>query len=274
MEDSNKEFSEIVKIITEIGDKTKVINDIVFQTKLLSFNASVEAARAGEHGKGFAVVAEEVGNLARMSGSAAKEITDMLGHSINKVNSIVSESSQKVDRLVEIGKDKISMGQSRAESCKQALKKISDNAKTISEMVGEIAHASKEQAQGVQEINKAISQMDQVVQQNTQVSQHSSSQAEQLRAESLALKDTVQNLVKYIGIEVVAGQPHTPIKTHNPENAARNSNLISDRVLDFKDYKAKGKGPSVTNTQPVAATQKKAVGESFPSSDDPNFEEF
>ncbi|MBC7465119.1 MAG: hypothetical protein H7256_03945 [Bdellovibrio sp.] len=48
----------------EIGNKTKVINDIVFQTKLLSFNASVEAARAGEHGKGFAVVAEEVGKLA------------------------------------------------------------------------------------------------------------------------------------------------------------------------------------------------------------------
>ncbi len=274
MEDSNKEFSEIVKIITEIGDKTKVINDIVFQTKLLSFNASVEAARAGEHGKGFAVVAEEVGNLARMSGSAAKEITDMLGHSINKVNSIVSESSQKVDRLVEIGKDKISMGQSRAESCKQALNKISNNAKTISEMVGEIAHASKEQAQGVQEINKAISQMDQVVQQNTQVSQHSSSQAEQLRAESLALKDTVLNLVKYIGIEVSAAQENAVAKTPHRETSPKHSNLVSDQVLDFKDYKAKGKGPSVASAQPTGATQKKAVGESFPSSDDPNFEEF
>lgn len=55
---SNRQISDIVKVIAEIGEKTEVINDIVFQTKLLSFNASVEAARAGEHGKGFAVVAK------------------------------------------------------------------------------------------------------------------------------------------------------------------------------------------------------------------------
>ena len=65
VEDSNNNISEISNSIRQIGEKTKVINDIVFQTKLLSFNASVEAARAGEQGKGFAVVAEEVGNLAR-----------------------------------------------------------------------------------------------------------------------------------------------------------------------------------------------------------------
>ncbi|MGE3759138.1 MAG: methyl-accepting chemotaxis protein, partial [Pseudobdellovibrionaceae bacterium] len=64
---SHAQLSEITKLITDIGSKTKVINEIVFQTKLLSFNASVEAARAGEYGKGFAVVAEEVGNLAQMS---------------------------------------------------------------------------------------------------------------------------------------------------------------------------------------------------------------
>ena len=73
--ESNEQIENIVKIIGEISNKTAIINDIVFQTKLLSFNASVEAARAGEHGKGFAVVAEEVGNLAQMSGTAAKEFT-------------------------------------------------------------------------------------------------------------------------------------------------------------------------------------------------------
>ena len=61
---SNEQIKELVKVIGEIGDKTAVIDEIVFQTKLLSFNASVEAERAGEHGRGFAVVAQEVGNLA------------------------------------------------------------------------------------------------------------------------------------------------------------------------------------------------------------------
>lgn len=198
MEISNKEFGEIVKIITEIGEKTDVINEIVFQTKLLSFNASVEAARAGEHGKGFAVVAEEVGNLAQMSGNAAKEITDMLSASIKKVNEIVDSTKTRVDRLIEVGRDKIAMGQSTAERCREALSQITENAQSMSSMVIEINHASKEQAQGIQEINKAISQLDQTTQQNTAVAQQSSAQADQLATESSVLGDVVQTLVRFL----------------------------------------------------------------------------
>lgn len=201
METSNTELGQIVRIIAEIGDKTKVINDIVFQTKLLSFNASVEAARAGEHGKGFAVVAEEVGNLAQMSGNAAKEITDMLDNSIKKVNEIVEKTGLRVEQLVEVGKDKISMGQSTAERCREALAKISENAQSVASMISEITHASKEQSQGIQEINKAISQLDQVTQQNSSVAQQSSDQAEHLRNEAHALSNAVQELVFFVSGE-------------------------------------------------------------------------
>jgi methyl-accepting chemotaxis protein len=117
IDDSNQEISEIVQVIAEIGNKTKVINDIVFQTKLLSFNASVEAARAGEHGKGFAVVAEEVGNLAQMSGNAAKEISGLLEGSIVKVETIVKNTKTKVERLVGTGKQKVEQGRSVAKRC-------------------------------------------------------------------------------------------------------------------------------------------------------------
>ena len=102
MDISNKEFSEIVRIISDIAKKTNVINEIVFQTKLLSFNASVEAARAGEHGKGFASVAEEVGNLAQMSGDAAKEISEMLSNSIVRVNGIVDGTKSRIDELLKV----------------------------------------------------------------------------------------------------------------------------------------------------------------------------
>ncbi|MHA0111674.1 methyl-accepting chemotaxis protein, partial [Klebsiella pneumoniae] len=77
-EDANSQLQSISNIIGEISAKTNIINDIVFKTQLLSFNASIEAARAGQHGRGFAVVAEEVGNLAQMSGNAAKEIRALL----------------------------------------------------------------------------------------------------------------------------------------------------------------------------------------------------
>jgi methyl-accepting chemotaxis protein len=198
MEMSNKEFGEIVRIINEIGDKTNVINEIVFQTKLLSFNASVEAARAGEHGKGFAVVAEEVGSLAQMSGNAAKEITNMLSDSIKKVNGIVESTKNRVDQLVEVGKGKIAMGQLTAEKCRDSLTKITENARSVASMITEITHASKEQAQGIQEINKAISQLGHVTQQNSGVAQQSSTQAEQLNAESHLLEEAVRHLITFV----------------------------------------------------------------------------
>jgi methyl-accepting chemotaxis protein len=212
MEKSHKEFDEIVRIISDIGEKTTVINEIVFQTKLLSFNASVEAARAGEHGKGFAVVAEEVGNLAQMSGNAAKEITDMLSDSIKRVNGIVESTRERVERLMEAGKDKIAMGQSTAEKCKEALRKIDENARTVATMINEIAQASKEQAQGIQEINKAISQLDQVTQQNSSVAQLSSTQAEKLNSEALALSAMVSKLRFFVEGGVESGS-HRGVKT-------------------------------------------------------------
>lgn len=235
MESSNKEFGEIVKIISEIGEKTKVINDIVFQTKLLSFNASVEAARAGEHGKGFAVVAEEVGNLAQMSGNAAKEISDMLTGSIKKVNEIVADTTHRVDQLVEVGKDKISMGQSTAQKCREALNKISENAKAVTMMITEISHASKEQAQGVQEINKAISQLDQVTQQNSSVAQASSTQAEQLNSEAKSLAHTIDNLVAFVTGSINSGKQNElaeviPFKTHQKNSKKEKPKAVSKKV--------------------------------------------
>jgi methyl-accepting chemotaxis protein len=111
---SHQEFQDIVDVINEISSKTNVINDIVFQTKLLSFNASVEAARAGEHGKGFSVVAQEVGNLAQMSGKSADEITGLLKQSIDKVQDIIQKTQVKMDALVTEGQENIKEGTEKA----------------------------------------------------------------------------------------------------------------------------------------------------------------
>jgi methyl-accepting chemotaxis protein len=121
---SNQKISEIVSLIQEIGTKTKVINDIVFQTKLLSFNASVEAARAGEHGKGFAVVAEEVGNLAAMSGNAAKEITGLLDESVAKVQNIIHKTKSTVESLMEQAKTTVNKGTAGAQQCEGVLSEL------------------------------------------------------------------------------------------------------------------------------------------------------
>lgn len=195
MTHSNKQIAEILEVIKEINTKTSVINDIVFQTKLLSFNASVEAARAGESGKGFAVVAEEVGNLATMSGKASEEIRTLIETSIQKVEGIVSETTSMVDGLIKEGKEKVEGGSSKARECKDALDSILGNVIEVSAKVSEIAEACREQSLGVDEITKAMRLLDSVTHQNNQAASSASSSAESLKTEAEKLDKVVFQVI-------------------------------------------------------------------------------
>ncbi len=177
VEASHEQISEIVVVISEIEQKTKIIYDIVFQTKLLAFNASVEAARAGEHGKGFAVVAEEVGNLAAMSGGAAKEISDLIASSVTRVQEIVTTSSRNVQQLTEVGRSKIENGITTTQRCSDALGDVLGAMGEVSLMVQEMAGASKEQALGIQEISNSMSQIDNLTQRNNNLASDTSDAA-------------------------------------------------------------------------------------------------
>lgn len=198
MKKNNDELREMVNVITNISEKTKVINDIVFQTKLLSFNASVEAARAGEQGKGFAVVAEEVGNLAQMSGNAANEIKGLLEDSIVKVNEIVNSTKTQVERLVTDGKQKIETGVDRAKDCDVALSEITDNVSKVEALVSEVSLASNEQSQGIGEVNKAMGQIDEVTNQNSVASQKVADNASQVMNLSHSVKETSDKLTELL----------------------------------------------------------------------------
>jgi methyl-accepting chemotaxis protein len=249
IEEGNQQLAEIVKLISEIGNKTKVINDIVFQTKLLSFNASVEAARAGEHGKGFAVVAEEVGNLAQMSGNAAKEISQMLDGSVQKVDSIVNASRTRVEKLMSESKSKVEAGTITAKKCGEVLDEIVKNVSEVNMMVSEITTASQEQSQGVSEINKAMNQLDQVTQSNAASSQDASNVAALLRNQSEGLRKVIESL-----IQTVEGSGN------DTKSLSKPSDPPTGKVIPF----AKAEKPEF----------KKAAGaEPIPSREDKRFEE-
>ncbi|CAM6055139.1 unnamed protein product [Sphagnum tenellum] len=194
IEESNREIQEIVGVITEIGSKTQVINDIVFQTKLLSFNASVEAARAGEHGKGFAVVAEEVGNLAQMSGTSATEISGLIQGSLGKVENIVNNTKARVEDLVKTSREKVDRGTSIARECDQAFQEIVSKSTEMSALVREIATASHEQALGIGEVSRAISQLEQVTQKNSANSVASAQESTKLEDQASSLNAVVAQL--------------------------------------------------------------------------------
>ncbi len=177
---SNEKMSEIANIIKGIGEKTQVINDIVFQTKLLSFNASVEAARAGEHGKGFAVVAEEVGNLAQMSGKASEEIYVMLESSITSVEKAVQEQQREMDSLVSESKNNIEKGVQLGEESEGFLENLLGQMDTLKESVGQISLASNEQLKGVNEVTSAVEQVNDATRTNSAIATDSSRISEDL----------------------------------------------------------------------------------------------
>nr|BDT27253.1 methyl-accepting chemotaxis protein [Bacteriovorax sp. HI3] len=192
---NDKEFAEVVNVIQNIDEKTKIINDIVFQTKLLSFNASVEAARAGEHGKGFAVVAEEIGNLAIMSGQAANEISSLLGTSVSRVNDIVKKSQSSMVGIVESGRHTIEEGNKNAENCNVIFDQISSESENICNILEEINAGTQEQSKGIEEVNKSMLQLNDVANKSEQVAQESLQMSAKLNDQSESLGKIVDDLV-------------------------------------------------------------------------------
>ncbi|MAE72713.1 MAG: hypothetical protein CL675_01365, partial [Bdellovibrionaceae bacterium] len=153
---SQDSFKQLVDIIGKISEKTGVIDEIVFQTKLLAFNASVEAARAGEAGKGFAVVAEEIGNLASLSGNASSEITSLLGESMNESQKMQSELDASMARVQEDSKSTVAEGVKLVDVCSTVLDEISAQSEGTSKSLDEFVVAFSEQTSGLEHIEKSV----------------------------------------------------------------------------------------------------------------------
>lgn len=184
---ANVQLHEMVDIIGEISAKTSVINDIVFKTQLLSFNASIEAARAGQHGRGFAVVAEEFGNLAEMSGQAAKEI-----------QSLLETSKKHVVELVDMTHQRVSDGQIVSKEALAIFNELSRETNQITRQIQRISEATREQQVGVQQTSTAMNQMDQAAQRNSLLAGDTLRSASDLSGQSRKLTSIMQGLLGLI----------------------------------------------------------------------------
>ncbi len=150
-------MDEINEEVTSINEAITVIDQIAFQTNILSLNAAVEAATAGEAGKGFAVVAQEVRNLASRSAEAAKEIKDLVEKATLKANDGKNISGLMIDGYQE----------------------LNQNVENTINLIKDIENASKEQLLGIEQINNAITSLDKQTQENASMASQTNNIANQ-----------------------------------------------------------------------------------------------
>jgi methyl-accepting chemotaxis protein len=177
MASTQKAMDAVSQAGSEIAKIIKTIDEISFQTNLLSLNAAVEAARAGEAGKGFAVVADEVRSLAQRAATAAKTTSELIEGTVTR----------------------IAEGAGLVKQAEAAFQELSRGAQRVAQLVDEIAAASQEQAHGLDQISKSVSHMDQVVQSTAAGAEEAAATAKELSSQSRNLQVTMMQLEALVG---------------------------------------------------------------------------
>ncbi len=200
-------MDEINEQVNAINEAITVIDQIAFQTNILSLNAAVEAATAGEAGKGFAVVAGEVRNLAARSADAANEIKT----------------------LVENATQKTSYGKSIADKMITGYNHLNKNIENTLTLISDVEGASKEQQSGIEQINNAIAQLDQQTQANVEVANSAHVVAQQT--------DVIAKLVvSNANAKEFKGKDSVKVKSFDNNSISKSHNLENEREKDWDDF--------------------------------------
>ena len=156
LENNAESVSGLESTVKLVDEKASSVNEVVFQTKLLSFNASVEAARAGESGKGFAVVAEEIGQLASLSGRSADEIKVVVADATKQVARAASSIRAGASELSSTVNSSIQQSEAVTQLCENIFRSTFQRVEAINSLIVDVATASKEQSLGVANVEKAM----------------------------------------------------------------------------------------------------------------------
>lgn len=228
-------MSEIEQSSRKVADIISTIDGIAFQTNILALNAAVEAARAGDQGRGFAVVAGEVRALAQRSAQAAKEISQLIHESVEKV----SEGSRQVSHVG------------------SAIDAMVESSVQVAAIVGEISAATQEQTSGIEQVNHTVTEMDQVTQQNAAL-------VEEVSAASHSMEDQARTLAKVVAQFRLASSDDAAREAAlgiNFEAMVNGHQAWKQRLFDFMGGHGEAVDASVASRDDACALGKWIYGE-------------
>ena len=232
---TTKAMNEIDQEVNAINDAITVIDQIAFQTNILSLNAAVEAATAGEAGKGFAVVAQEVRNLASRSAEAANEIKALVQNATTKANG----------------------GKKIADEMISGYTSLNDNISKTIDLIKDVEMASKEQRTGIEQINDAVNSLDQQTQQNAMIASQTHDVAlDTDKIAKLVVSDA--DAKEFIGKNEVKAKDmekdHTPASTSNKQSSTPKQDTPKQTIEQFPGKSVSDKKPS-KQLEPIKASK-------------------
>jgi len=245
-------IEEVLRTIEGISEKTRILNDLVFQTRIISINASVEAARAGEAGRGFSIVAEELTHLSQSTGQSAKDFASVLESGLSSVESLLKDSQEDFSSILTIGREIMERGTRASAQCSESIFVLAKTNRDLSDLVGDSGQALQTQLARFASVSESLRRLNESVFTEAHLSENYTHSMQELKEQSDNLKGLARNLAS--GLKGNAG---SSLRSSLEESSGSNE-MVEDILKQPEEPEKNEATPAVTRESEVRRRRSKS----------------